>query len=82
MLCYIYRPLLDFQVTWRHRGRIMLELSAINPWCGINPGWFEFYSGKFEAAVDGYRKEYEMDPQSPFGRWAYGSVACVGSSYQ
>jgi tetratricopeptide (TPR) repeat protein len=50
------------------------RLSALNPWHGINPGWVEFYSGKFEAAVDGYRKEYEMDPQSPFGRWAYGTV--------
>jgi len=50
------------------------RLSVINPWFGGNPGWLEYYSGRFEAAVDGYRKEYEMDPQSPFGRWAYGSV--------
>jgi TolB-like protein/lipoprotein NlpI len=50
------------------------RLSAINPWSGCNPGWVEVYSGRFEAALDGYRKEYEMDPQSPYGRWAYGSI--------
>jgi len=51
-----------------------VRLSAINPWHGTNPGWVELYSGRFQAAVDGYRMEYEMDPQSPFGRWAYGFV--------
>jgi tetratricopeptide (TPR) repeat protein len=34
----------------------------------------DFYSGRFEAAVDGYRKEYEVDPDSPYTRWAYASV--------
>jgi adenylate cyclase len=51
-----------------------MKLSAVNPWNDFNPGWFECYSGRFEAAVDGYRKEYEMDPQSSYGRWAYGIV--------
>jgi len=50
------------------------KLSAVNRWSGMNPGWFEVYGGRFEDAVDGFRKEYEMDPQSPYGRWAYGAV--------
>jgi serine/threonine protein kinase/tetratricopeptide (TPR) repeat protein len=50
------------------------RLTVINPWSGSNPAWIEFYSGRFESAIDGYRKEYEVDPNSPYTRWAY---ACV-----
>jgi non-specific serine/threonine protein kinase len=50
------------------------KLTAVDPWSGVNPGWIEYYSGNFNEAVDGYRKEYEMDPESPYTRWAY---ACV-----
>jgi serine/threonine protein kinase len=50
------------------------ELTAIDAASGANPAWFEFYSGCFEAAIDGYRKEYEVDPESPYTRWAYATV--------
>lgn len=50
------------------------KLTAVDPWSGLNPGWFEYYSGNFNEAVDGYKKEYEMDPESPYTRWAYGTV--------
>jgi serine/threonine protein kinase/Flp pilus assembly protein TadD len=50
------------------------KLTAIEPWSGMNPNWIDFYSGNFEIAADGYRKEYEMDPESPYTRWAYGCV--------
>jgi len=50
------------------------QLTAINPWSGSNPAWIEFYSGRFDAAIDGYRKEYVVDPSSPYTRWAYGCV--------
>jgi serine/threonine protein kinase/tetratricopeptide (TPR) repeat protein len=48
------------------------KLSAIEAWSGINPGWIEFYSGNILGSIEGYRKEYEMDPESPYTRWAYG----------
>ena len=48
------------------------KLTAVEPWSGMNPCWIEYYSGNFEKAVDGYQKEYEMDPESPYTRWAYG----------
>jgi serine/threonine protein kinase/Tfp pilus assembly protein PilF len=51
------------------------RLVAVDPWGGMNPGWVEYYDGCFEASVEGYRKEYEMDPNSPYARWAYGNVA-------
>jgi len=47
------------------------KLTAVDPWSGINPGWIEYYDGNFDEAVEGYRKEYEMDPESPYTRWAY-----------
>jgi non-specific serine/threonine protein kinase len=50
------------------------KLTAVEPWSGINPGWIPYYRGDFEKAIDGYRKEYEMDPDSPYTRWAYGVV--------
>jgi len=50
------------------------KLSATEPWSGVNPGWFDFYGGKFEKSLDGYHKEYKMAPESPYTRWAYGSV--------
>jgi non-specific serine/threonine protein kinase len=50
------------------------KLSAVEPWSGLNPGWFDFYSGNWEKAIDGYYKEYKMAPESPYTRWAYGSV--------
>jgi TolB-like protein len=50
------------------------RLVAVDPWGGMNPGWVEYYDGRFDASLEGFRKEYEMDPQSPYTRWAYGSV--------
>jgi tetratricopeptide (TPR) repeat protein len=47
------------------------KLSAVEPWSGINPTWIDAYSGRFEVAVEGYRKEYEVDPTSPYTRFAY-----------
>jgi serine/threonine protein kinase len=47
------------------------KLTAIEAWSGINPGWIPYYSGNFQEAVEGFRKEYEMDPESPYARWAY-----------
>jgi non-specific serine/threonine protein kinase len=47
------------------------KLTAIEAWSGINPGWIPFYSGDFPRSVDGFQKEYEMDPESPYARWAY-----------
>jgi serine/threonine-protein kinase len=41
---------------------------------GANPSWFDYYDGRFEAAVSGYRLEYEIDPDSPYTMWAYGNV--------
>jgi serine/threonine protein kinase/Tfp pilus assembly protein PilF len=50
------------------------RLVAVDPWGGMNPGWVEYYDGRFEASLEGFRKEYEMDPHSPYTRWAYGNV--------
>ena len=50
------------------------RLVAVDPWGGMNPGWVEYYDGRFDASLEGFRKEYEMDPHSPYTRWAYGSV--------
>ena len=47
------------------------KLSAVEPWSGINPNWIDCFSGLFDAAVEGYRKEYEVDPTSPYTRWAH-----------
>jgi TolB-like protein len=47
------------------------KLIVLDPWTGLNPGWLEYYSGNFEKSIDGYRKEYEMNPESPYTRWAY-----------
>lgn len=47
------------------------KLTALDPWTGMNPGWIEYYSGNFEKSIDGYHKEYEMNPESPYTRWAY-----------
>jgi serine/threonine protein kinase len=56
-------------------GRLYYEkLTSVEPWSGINPGWLDFYNGQFEAAVNGYRKEYEIDTKSPYARWAYAST--------
>jgi tetratricopeptide (TPR) repeat protein len=50
------------------------KLSAIEPWSGMNPVWVDLYSGRFEVAVEGYRKEYEVDPDSPYTRWAHATT--------
>ena len=50
------------------------QLTVVNPWSGSNPCWVDFYGGQFDAAIDGYRKEYLVDPNSPYTRWAYGCV--------
>jgi TolB-like protein len=41
---------------------------------GLNPSWIDYYDGRFEAALSGYKIEYEIDPDSPYTRWAYGNV--------
>ena len=49
------------------------RLAAVDPMArGVNTRWCDYYSGKFDAATDGYRVEWEMDPGSPYTRWAYG----------
>jgi non-specific serine/threonine protein kinase len=48
------------------------KVTTIEAWSGINPGWISYYSGNFQEAVEGFRKEYDMDPKSPYARWAYG----------
>ncbi len=50
------------------------KLSAVEPWSGINPSWFDCYSGNWGKAIHGYYKEYKMAPESPYTRWAYGVV--------
>jgi tetratricopeptide (TPR) repeat protein len=47
------------------------KLSAVEPWSGMNPVWLDCYSGRFEVGVEGYGKEYEVDPTSPYTRMAY-----------
>jgi tetratricopeptide (TPR) repeat protein len=47
------------------------KLSAVEPWSGMNPAWIDFYSARFDVSVEGYRKEYEVDPTSPYSRMAY-----------
>jgi tetratricopeptide (TPR) repeat protein len=41
---------------------------------GVNPSWIDYYDGRFEAALSGYKIEYEIDPDSPYTKWAYGNV--------
>jgi tetratricopeptide (TPR) repeat protein len=41
---------------------------------GLNPSWIDYYDGRFEAALSGYKIEYEIDPDSPYTKWAYGNV--------
>ena len=50
------------------------KLSAVEPWSGVNPSWLDYYSGNFEKAIDGYYKEYKMEPESPYTRWAYAAT--------
>ena len=52
----------------------MHRLLAVDPACGANPAWIEFYSGRFEGSIEGYKKEYDVDPDSPYTRWAYATV--------
>ncbi len=56
------------------------RLAAVDPMTGgINPSWYAFYNGRFEDAVEGYRLEWEMDPESPYARWAHGiTLATAG----
>jgi len=54
------------------------RLAAVDPMTGgMNPSWFAFYSGDFEQAVEGYRAEWELDPESPYARWAHGHTLAV-----
>ena len=49
------------------------RLAAVDPMAeGMNPEWTSYYSGEFERAVEGFRAEYELDPESPYTRWGWG----------
>jgi len=60
------------------------RLRAVDPTTrGVNPSWFAFYEGDFEDSVEGYRVEWELDPESPYTRWAYGTnLAWAGHTDQ
>jgi TolB-like protein len=54
------------------------RLAAVDPMTGgVNPSWFAFYSGDFDQAVEGYRAEWELDPESPYARWSHGHTLAV-----
>ena len=45
----------------------------------MSASWFSFYSGEFEDAAEGYRVEWELNPESPYTRWAHGhTLAAAG----
>ncbi|MGD2123311.1 MAG: tetratricopeptide repeat protein [Gemmatimonadota bacterium] len=66
-------------MTAEHSGQVeaargyFQRLAAVDPMSeGLNPTRSSFYNGEFEEAVEGFRVEWEVDPESPSTRWAYG----------